>query len=867
MINAGTVYSELVLDTSKYAQGMDQADKAMHDFGEKIVDAGKKAEASFASKMKQMGKDAAKTGKDLMTKVTLPIVGIGAAALKAGAQFEAKMSEVQAISGATGNQLKQLEDKAKEMGATTRFSASQSAEALKYMAMAGWETEAMLGGIEGVMMLAAASGEDLAMVSDIVTDALTAFGMEAGQAIEFADLLASTATSSNTNVGLMGETFKYVAPLFGALGYNAEDAALAIGLMANAGIKGSQAGTTLRGAVTRLTKPSAEAATLINELGISLTDAQGRMLPFSDVMLQLRERFAGLSEQQQAQYAATIFGQEAMSGMLAIMNASEADFNKLTEATTNYSGAAKEMADIMEDNLAGRFTMLMSKIEGTAIKLYDLLLPTVEKAIDRFEKWVDWFDKLDDGTKETIIKIGLLAAAVGPAILVFGTFAGALGNVINIGGKVVSHWGTIAGAAGKLGGFLKPVLGAMFSPWGIAIAAAVAAGYLIIKNWEKIKETAQNLLGSIKNTFNNVKTTITDTWANLRENAYKWATNMMDQFKQGITDKIAAVADVAKGVGGRIKAFLGFSSPTEEGPLSDSDRWMPNFMQMLADGISGNTHRVTVASDGLAQKVGDSLGRVNDYATNTVGIIDKQFKLWVLNNNAVEESTDHLSKQLEVQKQKHEILNKQVKATEVALAQVIEKYGEGSIHALEYENRLLDLKIAQAELKKETDGATGSIENQISAQKRLLDVLDSSTVYYPGSGAIVKTSRKSSPMTDLQKWAWGRLSELQREKFHDGGWVGGARNRKFDEIMALLQDGEFVISKKMIDTIVNAMSGPEVVSIPAPAKEIRTTETGPARGGDINQYITINSPEPLTPSEVARRNLQVSRQLAMEWGF
>ncbi len=227
-INAGTVQAELTLNTGKYDDNMKRAELQM---------------TKFADKMQTMGQRMDKIGGKMTKRVTLPIVGIGAAALKVAADFESSMSEVAAISGATGDKLAALEAKAREMGSTTKFSASESAQALKYMAMAGWETEQMLDGLEGVMLLAAASGEDLAMVSDIVTDALTAFGMKASQAAELADLLASASSSSNTNVAMLGESFKYVAPLFGALNYSAEDAALALGLMANAGIKGSQSGT------------------------------------------------------------------------------------------------------------------------------------------------------------------------------------------------------------------------------------------------------------------------------------------------------------------------------------------------------------------------------------------------------------------------------------------------------------------------------------------------------------------------------------------------------------------------------------------------------------------------------------------------
>ncbi|MGI6678458.1 MAG: phage tail tape measure protein [Dehalobacterium sp.] len=202
------------------------------------------------------------------------------------------------------------------------------------------------------------------------TDALTAFGMKASDAGEFADLLANASSNSNTNVSMLGESFKYVAPLFGSLSYSAEDAALALGLMANAGIKGGQAGTALRGAITRLVKPTGEAAKLIDQLGIQLTDAQGNMLPFKDVMDQLRDTFGGLTEEQQAQYGATVFGKEAMSGMLSIINATDEDYEKLTRSTREYSGAAKEMSEIMQDNLQGQLTILKSQLEGVAIEIF-----------------------------------------------------------------------------------------------------------------------------------------------------------------------------------------------------------------------------------------------------------------------------------------------------------------------------------------------------------------------------------------------------------------------------------------------------------------------------------------------------------------
>lgn len=453
------------------------------------------------AKMQEIGHKMESVGKDLTKKLTLPLVAIGTAAAKVGSDFQAGMSEVQAISGATGNDLKQLEEKAKEMGATTKFSASESAEALKYMAMAGWDTNQMVSGLDGVMMLAAASGENLGTVSDIVTDALTAFGMQASEAGDFADLLANTSSKANTNVSMLGESFKYVAPLFGSLGYSAEDAALALGLMANAGIKGSQAGTTLRSAVTNLANPTGGMAKAMDELGLSITDASGQMLPFKDVMDELRTKFSGLTEEQQAQYAATIFGKEAMSGMLAVINAGEEDYTKLTQATNDYNGAAGKMADTMGSNLQGEMTKLKSALEGVGIQIFEVLLPHLQSLVEKVKNVVDWFANLSPATQETIVKIGLLAAAIGPLLLVGGKLIGSIGSIVSLFGKFsVSAAAASTATTGVATGFSAAGLAAkagalLLNPWTLAIGAAVVGGVALYKHLSQDSIPAIELFG------------------------------------------------------------------------------------------------------------------------------------------------------------------------------------------------------------------------------------------------------------------------------------------------------------------------------------------------------------------------------------
>ncbi|CAM2828140.1 phage tail tape measure protein [Hathewaya histolytica] len=341
--------------------------------GKIIIDT-KIDESGAAKGLKKLG-SLAKGSVSIFTKslagVGAAMTGIATYAYKVGSSFEEGMSKVQAISGATQKDIDLLGKKAKEMGAKTKFSATESAAAMEYMAMAGWKTKDMLGGIEGIMNLAAASGEDLVSTSDIVTDALTAFGMQAKDSAKFADLLASAASNSNTNVGMLGESFKYVAPVAGSLKMSAKDTAFALGLMANSGIKASQSGTALRGALTNLVKPSDKMKAAMKDLGISITDSNGKVKQGKVLYDELRQKFAKLSDAQKTQYAATIFGKEAMSGMLAIINASDSDYKKLYENLSSCEGAAQKMADTMNDNVKGQLTLLKSAAEGLGIELYE----------------------------------------------------------------------------------------------------------------------------------------------------------------------------------------------------------------------------------------------------------------------------------------------------------------------------------------------------------------------------------------------------------------------------------------------------------------------------------------------------------------
>ena len=448
--------------------------------------------------------------------VTAGVTALGTIAVKTGADFDSAMSKVAAVSGATGSEMDALREKAREMGSKTKFSASEAAEAMNYMAMAGWKTNDMLNGIEGIMNLAAASGEDLASTSDIVTDALTAFGLSASDSGHFADILAAASSNANTNVSMMGETFKYAAPVLGSLGYSAEDSAIAIGLMANAGIKSSQAGTALRSAITNLAKPTDTVASAMEQYGISLTDSSGKMYSLRELMEQLRQKLGGLSEAEQAQAAASLFGKEAMSGMLAIINGSPADFEKLSNAidtcsdtVDGYNGTTEKMAAVMQDNLAGQVTILKSQLEELAISFSDILMPTIRSIVSRIQELVDKLNQLDPQTKETIVKIALVAAALGPMLVVLGKTISSVGTVFSAVSKLPALFSAVQSGIGAITGALGVSLGPLLAIIA-AIAALVAAFVHLWKTNDEFKSNIIAIWEQIKSTFTGLTQGITD---------------------------------------------------------------------------------------------------------------------------------------------------------------------------------------------------------------------------------------------------------------------------------------------------------------------------------------------------------------------
>lgn len=573
-VNLGTAQGYLDLDISKFQMGLRNAlAESQGTF--------KKMEKDVGTTLKGVGDKMTSAGKTMTTYVTTPILGAGAAAVKTAADFDTGMSKVAALSGATGKELEQLRDKAKEMGAKTKFSASESADAFGYMALAGWKTKDMLDGIEGIMSLAAASGEDLASVSDIVTDSLTAFGMSAKDSAHFADVLAAAMSSSNTDVAGLGEAFKYVGPVAGAFGYSVEDVSIALGTMANAGIKGSSMGTALRQSLVQLTSPSETAAMYMKEFGISLFDANGNTKDLMTIMKDLRKTFrttaidvegaakaAEMGEDKWAEYAAglglprdeqekltavtEIFGARSMPAILSIIQASDEDFNNLTESIYGASdafdgaGTAAGMSQKMMDNLNGQITIIKSTIEGIAISIGEILMPYIRDLATRLQGFLDKINAMSKEEKEQMIRIAGIVAAIGPLLMIFGKLFTTAGTLVTTF-RVLST--TFAGAEGGLAG-LKAALGGFLGPVGAVVAiigVLIAAFKHLWDTNEEFRNKISEIWGGIVDRFN--------------------------EFCQGIVDRLNALGfefnDITEVIGALWDAFCNTLAPLFEVAFSE----------------------------------------------------------------------------------------------------------------------------------------------------------------------------------------------------------------------------------------------------------------------------------------------------------
>ena len=542
---------------------LDKLEKEYKEFGSVAKQQTKQAGEEMISagqKIQQAGQGLTKVGKGLTTYVTAPIVAAGTAVVKQAASFDHSMSKVQAVSGATAEEMDSLRELALKLGGDTKFTIDETAEALTYMGMAGWTAEQMAQGLPGVLSLAAAGDEELATTSDILTDSLTAFNMQVSESTRLADIMATAATKSNTSIGMLGQSFKYAAAPAGALGYSAEDVALALGLMANRGIKADMAGTSLRNMFNRMAKPTKESSMAIERLGLSLYDSQGNMYSFREVMEQMRHGFSnikmsaeefdqqvtqldadleagnitqakydkaleeltieafGAEQAEKARAAAMLGGTRALSGLLAIVGASDEEFYSLAESIDSssepmakladgsivplnealasgaeiieeYNGQAEAMAAIMEDNLEGDITKLKSQLSVLAYEFGELLVPELREFVTSLTDLVVQFKAMDDEDKQAIISFAKFAAVIGPVLMVLGGLVTAVGKVVWAIGQIkvaLAAGGALEGVGASLAGVGSAISG-LIAPIGL-VAAAIAVW---VHNWDEIVEAGQ----------------------------------------------------------------------------------------------------------------------------------------------------------------------------------------------------------------------------------------------------------------------------------------------------------------------------------------------------------------------------------------
>lgn len=683
--------------------------------------------AATGTKLQDVGSKIEGVGKSLLP-MSAAVTGVGVAGLKVATDFEKAMSGVQAITGSTGEEFEKLRETAIDLGATTAFSSGEVAEAMTEMAKAGWSTTQIIDGMAGVLDATAASGESLATVSTIVADAITGFGLSAKDSARVADLMTQAANSGTIGVSDLGESYKYVAPLAQSMGLSIEDVTTALSAMSMAGIKGSQAGTSLRTVLANMAKPSSTVAAAMDELNLSITNSDGSFKSLDEIITTMRTSFNGLTDDQKAYYATALAGKEGMSGLISLLNLTQEEYDALTASMNNCSGVAGETAAVMQDNLQSKVEQLGGALESLAIKLSEYVIPFLTGLVEKITAAIDAFTNMNPIVQKAVLVIGGILAVAGPILIVVGKIISAVGTIMTVVPKLAGVINTVKTAFAALNttmlanpifliiAAITALVAAFIYLWNtnedfrqfwidlwenvkeVAIAVWTAIKEFFVSAWEAISNAAQTIWNGIKNFFsalwegiktifttvlnvistivttyfniyktiittvfnaiktvittvlNTIKTVITTVWntiktifttvlntikavvagafnamwngikntvsgivntiktgfnnavsfvKNLASSAFQWGADIIQGIVNGIKSCIGKVKDAVTNVAETIRSFLHFSVP-DEGPLTDYESWMPDFMSGLAKGIERSKAMVSKAVEGVA---------------------------------------------------------------------------------------------------------------------------------------------------------------------------------------------------------------------------------------------------------------------------
>lgn len=876
-VNAGDVYSELVLDISKYLKGFEEAEKKTKTFADNLKSAGDKME---------------KTGETMSKYVTAPIVAVGLAAGKLGMDFEANMSRVQAIAGATSDEMVRMNEVALKLGADTAFSAKEVAGSMEGLASAGFTVNETIDALPGLLDLAASSGADLGTATDIAASALRGFQLDASESGRVADVFAEAANRTNAGVEDMGEAMKYIAPVANAMGMSIEETAAAVGILSDAGIKGGQAGTVLRGALTRLTNPSKEAAEAMDELGMSFFDAQGNMLPMEGIIAELQKGTKDLTEEQRNQAMATLFGQEALSGMLVLTGQGPEKLAELTKGLEESGGAAKKAADIMMGNTKGAVEEMTGALETAGIKIFNTVAPTITDLANKVGGLVDKFNALSPETQENIVKFAGMAAAAGPLVKVLGKVTGGVGTLGDKFGLFSSAAGTAAkattGAATAAGG-----LGASFAATALpiagivaGIAAVTAGGIALYKHLSGESIPAVDLFGdSVSESTQKAVTSYMelDEQATVALNQLAWSgQEVTEELKTTVTGNIDQMREQV--VGSLTQQKTDGLAELEE-MFSDSKAMSEEEKQeMYRIASEKYDEQIAKAEEGAAriveilEKAKEDNRRITDEERTEINKIQEEMK-----ETAVQTLSDSEAEQMAIlERLKVESGNMSARqATEVVQNSIKQKEETIAEAEAEYTERL---KFA-AQLK-----ADGSAESVALADKIIEEATrqrDESVAKATEMHEMVVEQAKLQAGEHVEQidWEAGEVkSRWQKliDWFKDNPIIRFFKNVS-DKVSGVEGTGQDLANNLMPKSMRNARGtdywrggwswvgeeGPELVELPRGTKVYPNEESvSMAKGrGDFKPVINIYSPKALSPAEMTRKSTQAQRQLAMEWGF